>query len=268
MVTFYEYLDWWVEELYDRYISLRFSHSFPLKAHEEFGIFGDRYDFYDKRTLTFFFEERIAHDASKFLNEVFDRILELTTKAAYARHDVSYAHALIYMFNLFVASFDYNKHKPKDKRILEETFIEDVSILYDPIWKTLDQEPLWKVVDLISFWEKNGDLLMRKVRVNVNHQLWGLPLDFEMKGVKQELNTTVTESNPNRELAIAHDKIKLLKKKTSTRYQPISEEKLKELIDKTRKKNGKHNYAAIGRELGIDNETAKRLVLQRELVHH
>ncbi len=88
MVTFYEYLDWWVEELYDRYISLRFSHSFPLKAHEEFGIFGDRYDFYDKRTLTFFFEERIAHDASKFLNEVFDRILALGIRHVKNHHCV------------------------------------------------------------------------------------------------------------------------------------------------------------------------------------
>ena len=60
------------------------------------------------------------------------------------------------------------------------------------------------------------------------------------------------------ELAAAHEIIKRQKRKI--KYKDLTEEKLKVLIDENRFKNGKHNYSAIGRELGCNHETAKRYV--------
>lgn len=61
----------------------------------------------------------------------------------------------------------------------------------------------------------------------------------------------------NRELSIAHDKLKAYKKRH--RFKNIPEEnELKRIIEKSKKKNGKINYSAVGKEFGVDHQMSKR----------
>jgi len=48
----------------------------------------------------------------------------------------------------------------------------------------------------------------------------------------------------------------------------FTNEEIEKCIDNTRKKNGKHNYAAIAREWCCDNETAKNFIKRRELANY
>lgn len=62
----------------------------------------------------------------------------------------------------------------------------------------------------------------------------------------------------NRELENRNAAILRLKKKILAKE--LTKEQLMDIIDRTRKKNGKKNYSAIGKELGCTHETAKSRV--------
>ncbi len=68
MVTFYEYLDWWVEERDEYPISLWLKHSFPLEAGKEVSIIASPcYGRVRQKNLSLF-KERLTAEASEFLN--------------------------------------------------------------------------------------------------------------------------------------------------------------------------------------------------------
>ena len=60
--------------------------------------------------------------------------------------------------------------------------------------------------------------------------------------------------------------IKKLKKKANLRKYVENPDELSKIIDKNRFKTGKPNYSAIGRELGCNHETAKRLITELRLL--
>ncbi len=60
---------------------------------------------------------------------------------------------------------------------------------------------------------------------------------------------------------------KIRRKKEYSHYERNLDE-LKNIIDETRKVNGKHNYSAIGRKIGTDNQTAQRWIENLGLKKH
>lgn len=88
----------------------------------------------------------------------------------------------------------------------------------------------------------------------------------ELKSKNEKLQKDKEQTN--RELEISHNKIKLYKKKSLESKYIKDENELKKIIDQTRKINGKHNYAAIGRILGCNHETAKRHINRMNLLNY
>jgi len=83
----------------------------------------------------------------------------------------------------------------------------------------------------------------------------------------------------NNELSNAIEIIKKQKKEITTLKNNVNiqngfksfnftNEEIEKCIDKTRKKNGKHNYAAIAREWCCDNETAKNFIKRKGLANY
>ena len=76
----------------------------------------------------------------------------------------------------------------------------------------------------------------------------------EKKNVDKKENV---DEGINRELENSHVIIRRLKKKLTVAKYGITQSQLYDIIEETRKKSGKVNYSAIGRELGVTNHTAE-----------
>jgi hypothetical protein len=120
--------------------------------------------------------------------------------------------------------------------------------------------------------ERYGVLFEQSARLKTwenEYRAWLLNNDYELPAITKTLHKAEVDNlrdeniQLNRQLSIANTKLKKFRMKAR-----LGKEDLAKLIDKTRKKNGTHNYAALGRELGIDNQTAERLVISQGLKNY
>jgi hypothetical protein len=83
----------------------------------------------------------------------------------------------------------------------------------------------------------------------------------ELEALQKKVDRLESENeNLNVDIRIRQEKYLQLKKRDRLKEWKITKDQLREIINQTRKKNGKQNFAKIGRELGCDNETAKKRV--------
>lgn len=69
----------------------------------------------------------------------------------------------------------------------------------------------------------------------------------------------------NNTIYIAHNKIKKLSLRTKFKLSNLNNEEIESMVDKNRKKNGDINFAAVGRNFGLDPKTVKSEVDRRKL---
>ena len=99
----------------------------------------------------------------------------------------------------------------------------------------------------------------------------GRELPPEMKGYELfEKN----DEQPDHELSTAHNiivkqrkQIRTLKLSTSLARGELSDKDIEQIAEKTRFKNGKLNYTALGKSLGITRQTAKKMIIDRKLTY-
>ena len=102
----------------------------------------------------------------------------------------------------------------------------------------------------------------------IDHSIGDRERDFveEVRGEIEDINSSEpvekkneenTDDGTRRELENAHIIMKRQMRTIKTARYGITQNQLYDIIEKTRKKNGKANYSAIGREIGCTNHTAK-----------
>lgn len=69
----------------------------------------------------------------------------------------------------------------------------------------------------------------------------------------------------NNQLSIAHNTVKKLKLRSRLKLSDLTDSEIQSLADRTRKRNGKINYAEMGRKLGVDPHTVKREIKRRKI---
>jgi len=108
--------------------------------------------------------------------------------------------------------------------------------------------------------EKMADNDFRTMKVGVkNYELDCNQVDREeFEGLKEKNERLESENRIfQNERIVLTEKIIKYKKRQQT---DITKEQMVELIDKTRKKNGKQNYSKIGKEIGRNHETVKKYI--------
>ena len=89
----------------------------------------------------------------------------------------------------------------------------------------------------------------------------------ELKDKEKIEQIEKTHAGLNNIIRIQNNKIKRLIKRTHFKLGDLSDQNLENIADETRKRNGKINYSAMGRKLGISRETIRREINKRSLTY-
>jgi len=103
-----------------------------------------------------------------------------------------------------------------------------------------------------------------------DREIWNAQDDLMHELVKTKLlkshHESPTHKTAKSKIISELEEIKSAKGKVTTR--DLNKDKMRHVIDYTRKANGKHNYHQIGKLLGIRNETAKTWVKSFGLIKY
>lgn len=169
-------------------------------------------------------------------------------------HDLTHLGEREYLFLRNKCRFIYIINK-KYKIQSQLDKLEKKSPQYYSYYKYLKTLECWEGFYSDWFLENNFDI------PNV-HDTKVDSVEKEKEELERELKDRKNED------IVKTDMILKLKKRDRSRKYFDDVNELKNLIDATRKKNQKHNYSALGRELCCNNETAKKLVKDSGLLDY